>query len=323
MQETQRGTTAKLVWRDMSREDCIVFTILALGLIALSVYRSTTHLLWPDEILGYRLLAAPTVKGMLRGWFEGADGGGLLYYLFARLWTKMFGLSEVTLRSFSTLGMLISMFFIWVCGRRFATTLLVAIAVTVVYLIPVEFLWQASDGRFYGMFLASAALCSLLFLIGTTNKPTPSLLIWTALAHTFLVESHILGAVYSGFLVLGMLLVGKARGQLPLVSAAAFGWLLIPFSWHAARASASIAIRPFEVPPPALDDLITGPTLSDPFALLETTCFYISVLGTSMGGDFGAGWGLGWEPIWSLSGGGLDPIWAASACDNRGSVYPA
>lgn len=250
----------------MSSADQVILVVLAVGIVAVSVYRSSAHLFWPDELLGYRLLATPTVKGMLRGWYEGADGGGLLYYLFARAWVTLFGLSELTLRLFSTLGMLISIFFIWLCGRRFASPFVVAVAVSVVYLVPVEFLWQASDGRFYGMFLASAALCSFVFLSGTETKATPSLLLWTALAHTLLVGSHILGVVYSGFLILGMFLVGRPREKLSLASAAAVGWILVPLSWHAARASASIAVRPFEVPPPALDDLITGPTLSDPFA---------------------------------------------------------
>ena len=285
MKKVQVETTAKHRWRDMLRTDCVVLATLAVGIVAVSIHRSKTHLLWPDEVLGYRLFAAPTVKGMLRGWYAGADGGGLLYYLFARLWTMLFGLSELTLRLFSTLGMLISVLIIWLSGRCFATPLIVAVAMSVVYLIPVEFLWQASDGRFYGMFLASAALCSLLFLIAAENRTTPLLLLWTALAHTLLVGSHILGVVYSGFLVLGMFFVGRPRERLPLAGAAAIAWILVPLSWHAAKASASIAVRPFAVPPPALDDLVTGPALSDPLAtgILASllALFLVSRFGTS------------------------------------------
>ena len=246
--------------------DRLLLALLAAALVLLCVHRSNTHLLWPDELLGYRLLAAPTLTAMLRGWYHGADGGGLLYYLTARLWASLFGLSALALRLFSTAGAILALCLTWTAARRLAPTLAVALAISLVFLVPQEFLFQVSDARFYGLVLAAAALAGLMFLRSADGKLTRRDLAWTALAHILLVGSHILGVVFSVALVLGMLAVGRRRQHLPAIAAAATGWLLVPLSWHAAQASASIAVKPFWAKKPAADDLITALTLSSPLA---------------------------------------------------------
>ena len=247
--------------------DRLLLTLLSLALILLCVHRSATHLLWPDELLGYRLLAAPTLSAMLRGWYHGADGGGLLYYLTARLWTSFFGLSALTLRLFSTAGTIAALWLVWTAARRLVPTLAVVCAIILVYLIPQEFLFQTCDARFYGLFLAASALAGLLFLRSAEQPLSRLGLAGTALAHTFLVGSHLLGIVYSVSLVAGMFLLSRQwRTQRPAAVAAASSWLLLPLSWHAAQASASIAVKPFWSKSPGADDLLTALTLSSPLA---------------------------------------------------------
>ena len=258
--------------RQFNLADWILLTLLCTFLFSLCILRSRSRLLWADELYGYRVLGAPTVGGMLQGWWQGADGGGLLYYLLGRLWVQIFGLSELTLRLFSTASMAVALVLLWTTARRFCSTLVTAVSVGFVFLTPAVMLWQELNGRFYGLFLASASLACLMFLITAEAKPGPLDLPLTALAHATLIGSHILGLVYSFALLCGMVAFDLFHRRLRwrLYLAALFAWLLVLLSFHAIHSSSSIAQglfwthrpRPFDLLPAwAAFGTLTGPLL--------------------------------------------------------------
>ena len=244
----------------MSRADWVLVFLISAFFFSLCAARSQSRLLWADELYGYRVLGSPTIRGMLRGWYQGADGGGLLYYLLARAWVSVFGLSALTLRLFSTAGMAVAVVLNWIALRRYVSTFAAAVSIGVVYLTPAVMLWQELNGRFYGLFLASAALASLWFLVTAEREPTSSDLWITALAHACLIGSHILGLVYSFSLILCILALDCWRNRLrwKLYLAAAAGWLLVPLSYHAIRSSSSIATHVFWTRKPDWKELFLG-----------------------------------------------------------------
>lgn len=244
----------------MTAIDGALVLLLCAFLFALCAWRSRPRLLWDDELLGFHLLGDPAFRHMLKGWWEGADGGGLLYYLLARLWVRCFGLTELTLRLFSTAGMCAALALTWTAARRSFSTLTVALSIGLVYLTPAVMLWQELNGRFYGMFLASAAFAGLMFLVTADKQPSRRDLLLTTAAHTLLIGSHILGLVYSFSLIAGMIVLDlRERRSRPRLYLAAFvGWALLPVSYHAIRSSTSIATNVFWTYKPSLISFLLG-----------------------------------------------------------------
>ncbi len=245
----------------LSRTDWLYLLFLSAFSFLLCAVRSRTRLFWGDELLGHRVLSAPTVAAMLSGWWQGADGGGLFYYLLGRFWTCLFGLGELSLRLFSTTGMCVALVLTWAAARRFFSTAVVACSVTLVYYTSAVMLWQQQgNGRFYGLFLAAAAWTSLLFLIDTDQAPSHRSLFFHGLAHALLIGSHILGLVYSFSLIVGTVLFDrhKRRVRPKLYLANLSGWLLVPVSYHAIRQSASIAQAGFWTRAPGLREYLFG-----------------------------------------------------------------
>ena len=102
-----------------------------------------------------------------------------LWYLFAWAVSRLFGTGEVALRSISALAGLATVPLAWgigheLGGRRTATTLAALVAVN-----PL-FVWYSQEARFYGVFVAAAALAFLLFL-RAERAPSPGrLAAWVA-----------------------------------------------------------------------------------------------------------------------------------------------
>ena len=253
----------------MSAADWLLVYLVAASFFALCALRSSRHFLWADEILGYRVVGASSLHATLRGWWEGADGGGLVYYLLAWVWIHLFGLSALTLRLFSAAGMAAAVLLIWATARRYFSTVAIACAIGLVYLIPLATRWQEINARFYGTFLAAAAFASLCFLWTATERLTRLSLAMVFVAHVCLIGSHILGCVYSFSLLLGMVVLDRLRGRLrwPLYLAAGAAWVLIPLSFHAIRSSTSIAKGSFWTVKPGLQDLLLGVAVYDHYLL--------------------------------------------------------
>ncbi len=244
----------------LGRPDWLYLLLFSTFSFSLCTLRSQPRLFWGDELLGHRLLSAPTVAAMLRGWWQGADGGGLFYYLFARLWVDCFGLGELSLRLFSTAGMCTALGLTWAAARRFFSVAVVAASSAIVYFTPAVMLWQQLNGRFYGLFLAAAAWASLLFLLAAEQMPTRRGLFCHGMAHALLIGSHILGVIYSFSLIAATVALDrrKCRVRPKLYLAELSGWLLVPISYHAIRQSASIATAGFWTRAPGFRDYLLG-----------------------------------------------------------------
>ena len=241
--------------------DWVYLGLISLLLILLCAVRSRTRLLWADETYGYTLFLSHSLSSAMRGWYEGADGGGPLYYALGSLWFTLVGLSAFTLRLFSTLGFIVALGFLWRSGRRFYAAPILAIAVSATFFLSRVTLWQAVNGRFYGLMLAATAFVVYCFLRAELVAPTPALLGMTATAHACLIGSHILGMVYSATLLLGLPaldLLRRRRLRPSLYLAGLSGWLILPLCRHAIHATTSVAKNAFWTVRPTLGDLLFG-----------------------------------------------------------------
>ncbi len=237
------------------RASLAAFCLLCFPLL-LSLFLSRHRIMWSDELFSWMLVTDPSFRHMLQAWNVGADGGGVLFYLVARLWLDLFGHTVAALRLFSAAGVAVAAALTFRIARSSFGWQVAFVSVAVVWFSSEIVLWQVLQGRFYGMLLAAVALGVYLFVLA--EQPlTRRLLLVTNLCHTLLVATHPFGLVYSGVILLAMLasdfFVGRRRLRLYLAVVTGW-WILIP-SLGALRSSAAVGRPHFWTVAPTLADL--------------------------------------------------------------------
>lgn len=233
------------------------------GLLMLVLFRSHTknRLLWSDETVSYTVFHSGTLGGVLRSWWEGADSGGLLYYLLGSMWMRVLGLTPLTLRLLSGVCMVAAVAVLWRSARHYYRTLAIATAAGAVVFLPKVTSWQIYNGRFYGLFFLAAALAAAVFLrVAREGEERRGDRLWFALSQGALVGTHILGFVYCMGLMVG--LVGldwrRRRFRPGLYVSGMAGWVVLLVSVHAIRAITGIAKGVFWTRRPGVLDLVMG-----------------------------------------------------------------
>ncbi len=253
----KRDRPEGMLWLDWA--GLLLLTALTL---VLCVSRSRTRLLWSDETFSFTLLREGNLLHALRGWWAGADGGGVFYYVLGAGWFRLFGATPLSLRLFTTAAFAGAVALIWRAARRFYPTPIVALAIATVAFLPRVMAWQIYNGRFYGFFFFAAAWTSSVFLrTMSRDRIGRGDLLETGLSHLCLVGSHVLGVLYSGSLLVGMVVTDRLSGRRPrwaLYGSAVVAWALVPISFHAIRATTGIAKGVFWTKKPHLADLPMG-----------------------------------------------------------------
>ncbi len=219
----------------------------------LTVDRSADRLLWSDEILSAVLLRESFTK-MLWGWWQGADGGGIFFYVSGWIWERVVGGSDLSLRLLSALPLCASFSVLWWVSRRYYRPLPVAVGSFVVYLGSDAVSWHFANGRFYGLFLLAFSLTLVMFVLAIEQRERPgrTLLLLSFAAHLLLSGTHILGALYSFAVILALYLCDRreARRRWSLYISCAAGWLIVPLSLPAILNSAKVGKQFFWTVPP-------------------------------------------------------------------------
>ena len=219
----------------------------------ITVDRSADRLLWSDEVLSAVLLRESFHK-MLWGWWQGADGGGVFFYLIGWVWERIAGNSDMSLRMLSAIPLCCSFSLLWWVGRRFYRPFAMAVGGFVVYLGSEMVSWHLANARFYGLFLLACSLAMVVYLaaLQRPSEISTKLLLASFLAHLLLTGTHILGALYSLAIIVALLLCdlrsGHRRWRLYLASAA--GWLVLLPSIPAILNSARVGKQFFWTVPP-------------------------------------------------------------------------
>ena len=249
-------------WPELGWLDWLSLALISVLLLALCVVRSRSRLFWSDETFGFTVLRDPVLAHTLHGWWEGSDSGGLLYYLIGHVWFRVFGASPLVLRLFSTTCFLVAMTTIWAMARRVYVVPVVAIATALTFFVPAYLMWQGVNGRFYGLFLASAAFAAACTMAAVERRGRSRLLVLlTGCAHAWLIGSHILGLVYSAGLLAALVIsdLHEGRRRLSLYGGVVLAWMvMVPLSYHSIRATATIAQGVFWPVRPHFRDLIFG-----------------------------------------------------------------
>ncbi len=199
--------------------------------LAITVVNSRGRIFWEDETLGWLLLRDPSWHHMIRAWNLGADGGGFSFYLLGRAWFRLFGESALAFRLFSSACFGVAFVATWAALRRFYPVWIVAFATFNSVFFSPPLTMHFIEGRFYGLLVMSTALALWLALVmEDAPDPTPGYFYVAAfLIHGLLTTSHLLGVVFSFFILCATVALDRMRGcrRFGLYLTAAASWLLL------------------------------------------------------------------------------------------------
>lgn len=216
----------RLTWWDIAG--------MATGLLlsfAITVVISRHRIFWEDEMLGWMLLRDPSWHHMLFAYRHGADGGGFSFYLLGRLWFGLFGPSELAFRLFSSTCFGLAFSATWAAARRYYGVGVVTFALFNTWFFSPPFVAHMAEGRFYGLLVlaVSLAIWLTLALAEATGPTPPSFYLATFLTHGLLTSTHLLGVVFSVFLLGTTVALDRQGGRSRpwLYLAGATSWLLL------------------------------------------------------------------------------------------------
>ena len=228
--------------------------------LAITVVNSRARVFWEDESLGWMLLTDPSWRHMIRAWNLGADGGGFSFYVFGRAWFALFGNSHLAFRLFSSTCFGIAFVALWGALRRNYPTWIVAFAAFNTFFFSPPLTRHFLEGRFYGLLVMATALALWLVLtLDDTPDPTPvRFYLGGFLVHGLLTTSHLLGVVFSAFLLAATVVLDRLRGRrrFRLYLTVAAAWLLLLPEKTSIASAARVGKPHFWTKPPKVADLI-------------------------------------------------------------------
>jgi hypothetical protein len=247
---------------------------------------------WMDEIFTWKEVSDRSLWHLFYAIRHGADGGQPLFYTTGWLWAKAFGTGVLTLRLYSSVAMCAALGFIWISIRRFYGLWATAFGVLLFFGTSYLALDQNVEARFYGLYLLTVAITVDVYT-RLIARPMPSrlLLIAVFFSQVALVLTHILGLIYSGLILLALILFDAAKGRLrfKLYFVYAAGWLAL-LTWVPAILSSMAAGKPHGwIAMPSLTHLRTEYLFVDSLQWLKLARRHSSEIGfqlVSRGAEF-------------------------------------
>ncbi len=219
-----------------------------------------------DEIFTWKEASDPSLWHLYYAIQHGADGGQPLFYTTAWLWVRAVGNGVLALRLYSSVAMCGSLLITWRTIRQFYGTWATALGVLFFWGTSGVLLDQNVEARFYGLYmLVVAATANLYTRLVARPVPSRALLVLVFVSQAALVLTHVLGLIYSGLILLALILVDAAKGRLrfKLYLVYAAGWLAL-LVWIPAIRASMAAGRPHGwIGMPTLTDLRTAYLFGD------------------------------------------------------------
>jgi hypothetical protein len=214
-----------------------------------------------DEVFTWNEVSDRSLWHLYSAIQHGADGGQPLFYLTAWLWAKTFGSGVLSLRLYSSVAMCAALLVTWKTIRRFYGLWATAFGVLLIWGTSGTLLDQNAEARFYGLYMLTVSLTVGIYA-RLVARPQPSrlLLTLTFLSQAALVLTHILGLIYSGLILLALIVVDAAnkRFRLKVYCAYAAGWLSLVVWWPAMRASIAAGKPHGWISPPKLGQVLNS-----------------------------------------------------------------
>jgi hypothetical protein len=257
------GTLSKIDIPDrqwMSRSEVYLLCCSLLSLLASCILWSSHKQAWMDEIFTWKEASDPSLWHLYYAIQHGADGGQPFFYTTAWLWVRAFGTGVLTLRLYSCIALCGALLLIWKTIRRVYGMWATAFGVLFFFGTSGTLLDQNVEARFYGLYILAVAITVDLYVrFVARSEPTRLLLMLACVSQAVLVLTHVLGLVYSGLILLALILFDAARGRLRyrIYFSYAAGWLALLVWVPAIRASMAVGKPHGWIGMPTVTDLRT------------------------------------------------------------------
>ena len=203
------------------------------SLIASCIIVSSKRYFWIDELFTYLLVGDHSFRHMMIAFGDKFTNVPPLYFVLGWLWAQAFGVTELSLRLFTALGMSVACFVTWITLRRNYHFWPTVIGTLGAFCMADLVLTQNAEARMYGLFLAVCSLGVLEFdVINRKQYCSTGTLVVNAVIHAAIVQTHLFGIIYSGTILCAFIIrdrffnLFRPRVYLSIVVA----WLsLIPY----------------------------------------------------------------------------------------------
>jgi hypothetical protein len=205
------------------------------GLVIHTVVMSPRKFFWADEIFTWHLVAAPLSR-MLRATTDTINASPPLYFVLGWIWTRLFGLTVLSLRLLSTLAAALAAVVMFAVLRRSFGVPAALIGVAGVFWTQPEILHQSVEARFHVLpLLELAAALWLMQAVVRRRKASRGLLWASAAVHASIVMTHYFGILYAPWIVLGGVAsrMWRRRSPWPALIPPLVGWATLVPWWPA------------------------------------------------------------------------------------------
>ena len=181
---------------------------------------------WRDEAVTVRLLRLPFDE-LLRT-IPDSEGSPPLYYVLAWGWTRLFGDSEIGLRSFSALVGTVTVVVVYLAGRDLVSKRAGIVGAYLTAASPL-LVWHGQDSRSYALLVLTGAL-SFLFFVRLRRTATRLDALCFGLASALALLTHYFAVFLVVPEVLWLLLASRTRrlAVAPAAAIAIVGLALVP-----------------------------------------------------------------------------------------------
>ena len=214
------------------------------SLLASCTLWSAKKMPWGDECFTYFEVREPSPLHLYHAAQHLGGAGMPLFYLTAWPWGHVFGLSPLSLRLYSSVGICAAFVTLYLTLRPRFTAAAAFLGVSLAMLSNYILLQQNVEARTYGLYLFLAALSIAAWLRVAENQQTSSkMLLALCLSQAGLVLGHVLGLMFGAMMLMALIISDRLRGNLrpKVYFCHAAGWLALLLWFPAIRASAAVA----------------------------------------------------------------------------------
>jgi len=187
----------------------------SLSLIFACIITSGKSYLWSDELLSLYFVNDPSFTHMITALSDTINSSPPLYFVLGWIWSKIFTASELSLRLFSCISICFAQTIVWLTLRR-TYSFWAASWGTLIGLASNQIIFQNSQSRFYGLFIAICALvfmkfdslCRQRYKYSNSEFSNSGLLV-NIFIHIAIIYTHFYGFLYSGATLFALIISDK------------------------------------------------------------------------------------------------------------------
>lgn len=262
--------------------EIVILLLIAVSLITSCIIISNKKFFWNDELYSYYLLSDPSFSSMLAAFHDKINGTPILYFALGWIWSKVFDSTELSLRLFSSFGICLAHFYVWLTLRRTYSFWATTISTLAVFCTSNLILTQNAEARMYGLFVLMIALGVYQYDYSNRAKElTRKFYISNILVHAAIVHTHLFGFFYSAAIVFSQIVADIMRKKIRprLYLSIALGILSIIFYIPSFLIQSDVGNPRSWLPIPTLRDLIEFVSVPTPSFFRASFLIAVLILG--------------------------------------------